>query len=107
MVKLAENAGFGFDKIESNWFAYNNSKPEYLVEFDSIVLKMRTEKMSGEMSGEIIAMIKHNGKVTIPEIANYLNVSSRTVERHLKRMQFNGQIKRVGSNKSGNWVVIP
>lgn len=36
MVKLAENAGFGFDKMESNWFKYNKSVPEYNLDFDSV-----------------------------------------------------------------------
>lgn len=35
MVKLAENAGFGFDKIETNWLKYNQTLPEYKIEFDS------------------------------------------------------------------------
>ena len=38
MVKLAENAGFGFDKIERNWKAYNNTLPDYQIEFDSVIL---------------------------------------------------------------------
>jgi ATP-dependent DNA helicase RecG len=36
MVKLAENAGFGFDKIESNWFEHNKTAPVYKLEFDSV-----------------------------------------------------------------------
>ncbi len=28
MVKLAENAGFGFDKMESNGLQYNQSMPD-------------------------------------------------------------------------------
>lgn len=36
MVKLAENAGFGFDKMESNELPYNQSMPEYQLAFDSV-----------------------------------------------------------------------
>lgn len=36
MVKLAENAGFGFDKMESNGLQYNQSMPEYQLAFDSV-----------------------------------------------------------------------
>ena len=38
MVKLAENAGFGFDKMNDNWLLYNKTEPEYQIEFDSILL---------------------------------------------------------------------
>jgi predicted HTH transcriptional regulator len=42
MVKLAENAGYGFDKIDDNWKTYNNSTPEYLIDFDSVIVKLTT-----------------------------------------------------------------
>ena len=40
MIKLAENAGYGIDKIESNWKAYNNTKPTYITEFDSTIVSL-------------------------------------------------------------------
>ncbi|GAF04635.1 hypothetical protein [Saccharicrinis fermentans] len=40
MVKMAENAGFGFDKIESNWQDYNQMAPEYDLAFDSTIVKL-------------------------------------------------------------------
>jgi predicted HTH transcriptional regulator len=43
MVKLAENAGYGFDKIDDNWKTYNNSTPEYLIDFDSVIVKLTTQ----------------------------------------------------------------
>jgi len=39
MVKLAENVGFGIDKIESNWLQYNGSTPEYVLDFDSVICR--------------------------------------------------------------------
>ncbi|MDA3890972.1 MAG: hypothetical protein PF517_04830 [Salinivirgaceae bacterium] len=46
MVKLAENAGFGFEKIESNWFEYNNTKPDYDIDFDSVILKPKLSDLN-------------------------------------------------------------
>jgi len=43
MVKLAENAGFGFDKIENNWLNYNNTKPAYTIDFDSTIVQLTVE----------------------------------------------------------------
>jgi predicted HTH transcriptional regulator len=42
MVRLAENAGYGFDRIETNWKIYNNTEPEYDVSFDATILKLAT-----------------------------------------------------------------
>jgi len=54
MVKLAENAGFGFDKIDENWKAYNSTVPDYQIEFDSVIVdfKMEAEESVGEVSGK-------------------------------------------------------
>lgn len=38
MVRLAENAGFGLDKIEQNWHKYNQTTPEIIREFDSTTM---------------------------------------------------------------------
>lgn len=43
MVKLAENAGYGFDKIDENWKIYNNTVPEYIIDFDSVIVKLTTK----------------------------------------------------------------
>jgi predicted HTH transcriptional regulator len=44
MVRLAENAGFGFDKIDTNWMEYNGTEPEYDIAFDSTIVKLYTSK---------------------------------------------------------------
>ncbi|MCG8700460.1 MAG: putative DNA binding domain-containing protein [Bacteroidales bacterium] len=114
MVKLAENAGFGLDKIEHNWNQYNGQTPDFDVEFDSVVLKMPLKnvsgelsgEMSGEMSGEIIRLLGKNNKLTIPEMAKALNVSDRTIERWLKKLQSNNKLKRIGPTKGGTWEVL-
>lgn len=42
MVKLAENVGYGFDKMDDNWQLYNNTAPEYIIPFDSTIVKLIT-----------------------------------------------------------------
>ena len=44
MVKLAENAGYGFDKIDYNWKVYNNSTPEYIIDLDAVIVKLLTQE---------------------------------------------------------------
>ena len=37
-LQLSENAGFGFDKMETNWYQYNKTKPEYTIDFDFVIV---------------------------------------------------------------------
>lgn len=66
-------------------------------------------KMSGEMSGEIGEQILHiiraNAKITIPELAERLNRTSRTIERQIQKLKEAGSIIRIGSTKAGYWEV--
>jgi len=50
-----------------------------------------------------LLLIKENPEITAKEIAQYLSVNSRTVERILFKMQKNNIIEREGPTKSGKW----
>ena len=108
MVKLAENAGFGFDKIEENWKAYNSTVPDYQIEFDSVVVdfKMEAKETSGKTSGKIIELIKNNMNISIPEMAETIGISERSIERNIESLKKKGLLKRIGPAKGGHWQVI-
>lgn len=126
MVKLAENAGFGFDKIEDNWTKYNNTAPTYDIAIDSVILTLdlaedknlstpvdkhdktsgkTSGKMSGKTSGKILELIKSNGHITIPEMAHELRITERSVERNIEKLKSNGYLKRIGPAKGGYWKI--
>jgi Fic family protein len=60
-------------------------------------------KMSGEIDQAIVQALQQSPKLTIAALSVQIGVSSRTIERHLKQLQQQGAIKRIGSNKSGYW----
>lgn len=112
MVKLAENAWFGFDKIESNWVACNHTQPEYQVEFDSIVLKMNMEESSEKtvektVEKTIIDLITGNPKSTTKSMMVVSGLTRRGVEYQLNKLKELGKIERVGPDKGGYWKVNP
>ncbi len=43
--------------------------------------------------------------MTIAELAEQLGISTRAIEKNIKKLQDNGQIQRVGPNKGGYWQV--
>ncbi|MBK5143504.1 Fic family protein [Budviciaceae bacterium BWR-B9] len=75
-------------------------------------------EVSGEMSGEnepialhkvagqIFYVLEQNPTMTVPMVAEKLQVSTRTVERHIKTLQQLKLLERVGSTKAGYWKVI-
>lgn len=53
----------------------------------------------------IVHIIKENPNVTRKEICKILSLSIRTVDRNMESLKNKKVIERVGSNKSGKWVV--
>jgi len=49
---------------------------------------------------------KINSNITIPELAEKVAVTERSVERNLQSLQKEGLIERVGPAKGGYWKVI-
>ena len=54
VVKLAENAGFGLDNIEYNWNSYNQTKPQFDIDFDSVIVKFQLENELENQSAQPI-----------------------------------------------------
>ena len=65
---------------------------------------------SSESKGEnnksrIISLLTGNGKLTLPELAERLNLSIGGVEKIVRQLKKEGILSRKGSTKAGEWVV--
>ena len=65
-----------------------------------------SEKMSGGTSGRILSALTEHPEATIADLAEAIGVTSRTIERHLKRLQEGGLLRRIGPDKGGSWEVL-
>ncbi len=67
-------------------------------------------KMSGILSGktsqQVLALVGETPTISIPELAEALGVSGRTVERAIRRLREAGLLHRVGPAKGGRWEAI-
>lgn len=54
----------------------------------------------------VFEIIKSNEKITRKEIADILGKDIRTIGRNIRKLQEEGKLKRVGSDKTGYWSVI-
>jgi len=58
------------------------------------------------VTGQILALLAQEPRLSAKEVASHLNKTTRTIERHLKALREQGRIQRVGSDKAGHWEVI-
>ncbi|MDY5946217.1 MAG: HTH domain-containing protein, partial [Prevotella sp.] len=76
--------------------------------------KPESSETNGKSSGtrqktsdKIIEMIKKDPKITAPQIAMELGISTRGVEKNLRQLRETGTLKRVGSPTFGGyWEIV-
>lgn len=68
------------------------------------------EKVGSERSSEtkclILDIIKQDPRITAAEIAMRLNMSSRGVEKQIRKLREAGKIKRIGGRFGGSWEIV-
>ena len=59
-----------------------------------------------EREQQIIDILRSNSGVTRAQLAEQLGCSEATIKRTIQAMSQKGLLRRIGSNKSGEWVII-
>ena len=67
---------------------------------DSIVEKLSTTR------AKIVRIIWKNPNTTAQSISKEINIASRNVQEHLRKLQEQGVIRRIGPDKGGHWEII-
>lgn len=57
-------------------------------------------------SEQILKLIQQQKDITAKEMAEKIGISSRAVEKQLKKLKESNKIQRIGSNKTGYWKLI-
>ena len=68
--------------------------------------KAKSSERGSETKDLIIDIIKPNPHITAAEIAMQLNMSSRGVEKQIRKLRELGKIKRTGGRFGGYWEII-
>ena len=63
-------------------------------------------KTTQKSTQKILDLIRENPYVTTQEMADSIGIIRRTIAKHIKSLQNQGIIKRVGPDKGGHWEVI-
>lgn len=122
LVKLAENAGFGFDRMNTGWSAFSKTMPEYTAERDFLIVKFFLEpetvgessdkgsdkgsdKTVEKSSDKIIQFIQSDPFISALKIAKELSITSRAVEKQIAILKKEGKLTRIGHRKGGYWQI--
>ncbi|MCK4312921.1 MAG: putative DNA binding domain-containing protein, partial [Candidatus Cloacimonetes bacterium] len=127
VIKLAETAGYGFDKIFRGWEGYFKTKPQIAGHFDYFIIKLasktklkrsrngvdtelgvgatpETTQKTTQKQQEIIAYLITHPSAGRKEIAAHIdNITEDGVKYNLTVLQQKGIIRRVGPDKGGHW----
>ena len=68
--------------------------------------KAKSSERSMETKDLIIDIIKQDPHITAAEIAMQLNMSSRGVEKQIRKLRELGKIKRTGGRFGGYWEIV-
>jgi ATP-dependent DNA helicase RecG len=63
--------------------------------------KDETEKPSEK----ILRLIASNQRTTIAELAEAMDVTTRSIERNIENLKAQGRLRRVGPDRGGHWVI--
>jgi ATP-dependent DNA helicase RecG len=64
-----------------------------------------SQKTSQKTSQKILEGMVSDPSVTIAALAEECNVSTRAIKYHIKRLQEEGRIRRIGPDKGGRWAL--
>jgi len=109
---LIEAWGRGLQKITRECQIAGLPVPEYRCDFSGFILKFNVsshnvpEETSEKTSVKILEAIKSNDQITIPELAEIIGVTTRSIERNLQNLQLEDKLARIGSDKGGHWEII-
>jgi len=130
VVKLAENAGYGFDKMINGWKEYTGSEPEFDQGQDytkaTFYFKKKGEKVrdkfgisSGKVGNKwgiseeklgkserlILEAVSVNPEITISELSERIGIGTTAIENNIKKLKEKGLLERKGGRKEGQWKV--
>lgn len=84
---------------------FSDDMTSFSIEFKGILSKDSSGKGSGKSSGKILDYMLANNKITIPELAKKINISTRAIEKQIEKLKKEGKIKRLAGRKYGYWQI--
>ncbi len=102
-----ETWGRGIEKICEACRNYGTALPEYTVYPEDIMIKFEALNTDTDFKAEkLLEYLKENPKATQKELAEYFDITKRTIERNMNILKKEKFIERVGNNRLGYWKIL-
>jgi ATP-dependent DNA helicase RecG len=109
--------GTGMKRMQDSMASAGLSEPIFDQNIHSFFITFNDKELSSKLEAEsaigsekisekILGLLKESPELTIGELSENIDVTSRTIERNIKKLQEDGFLKRIGSDKSGHWEVL-
>ena len=107
IIDLAENAGYGFDKMIKGWKTHYSKSPVISGDIDNYRIEFFFSEGVNEGVSELLEIIRQNPGKRVPDFVKLLGRPSKTIERWVKVLRDDGKIEFKGSPKLGGyWVIL-
>ncbi len=63
------------------------------------------EDVTKDVTKDVLLMIENQANITIPQIAEILKLTERTIKRHITKLKKENKIVRIGGRKDGYWEI--
>ena len=108
-----ESWGRGIEKICNLCKEYGIAGPEYTVHPNDIMMMFKANMIVvaqkddtvNDTVNAILALIKQNPSITYEDLTEKTGKSRRTISRIITELKTTGTIARVGSDKTGHWMI--
>ncbi len=100
-MELVEYLGSGIPRILKEYSPEVFNITEHFIR----VAFSFNQETSGKTPEMILEQIRKNRSVTIPELAEIIGVTERSIERNIQKLQQTNIISRKGGRKIGYWHI--
>lgn len=104
-----ESWGRGIQKIRDACKHLRTDEPEYMVHGEDIMVKFKALQSAKVTNSNVPNVTKdctmENATVTTTEMADYLSMNRRAIQRGLDALKHKGIIERKGGKRYGYWEV--
>lgn len=108
-LDLVEQLGSGMTRIlkayDKSIFKITNNYIQVSFPICEITNKDIREAAEQDTQNAIADVMFDNPRITVNSLASYFCMSKSTMSRNIKKMQEEGKIERIGSNRNGTWKV--
>lgn len=111
--------GRGFDKVQVAFEINNIPFPQVENQFGGTSIYIQREAEAQETKEEttqkstlkgtskkIVDIVEGKPNVTIPQVAELLQMNVRGIAKHFQKLQQQGILRRIGLDKGGHWEII-